>query len=206
MMVLPVPGLSGPKGPKGKGGKKGKKGKGGNMGEGVQVNLIVDPRAFGRPEEDDEDTDEDEDVNGESIPGAFDPGSSRRKRRRAKRRSVFAGLAMEEAWKDARAWAKKLTVFDSISFVLWGAEFVYILIGKRCPSGTFGGWLVFYFSSVHTRSSSPIGATPTTCPRPLLVCYALRLASAYSLTFKTFLAAKPPHGLGHELFALGLPF
>lgn len=141
-MVIPVPGSSGAKkGKKGKDGKNGKKGKGGNSGEGVQVNLIVDPHAFGRREED-EDTDEDEDM--ASIPGAFDPESARRKRRRAKRRSVFAGLAMEEAWKDARAWAKKLTVFDAVGLVLWGGEFVFILIGKRCPSGTYDGWCNAY--------------------------------------------------------------
>ncbi|KAK7020491.1 hypothetical protein R3P38DRAFT_2969778 [Favolaschia claudopus] len=141
MMVLPVSGLPGGKKPKkAKGGKKGKKGRDGMPGD-VQVNLIVDPNAFGRPNDDDDDTDDDEEG---SVPGAFDPAAARRKRKRAKRRSVFAGLAMEEDWKRARSWAKKITVVDSLGLVLWGATFIFILIGKRCPSGAFQGWCNAY--------------------------------------------------------------
>ncbi|KAF8212077.1 hypothetical protein K438DRAFT_1805920 [Mycena galopus ATCC 62051] len=126
-----------------KGGKKGKKGQPGMPGD-VQVNLIVDPNAFGRPGgDDDEDTTEDEDGEG-SVPGAFDPAAARRKRKRAKRRSVFAGLAMEEDWKRARSWAKKVTAVDVLGIILWGAVFVFILIGKRCPSGDFQGWCNAY--------------------------------------------------------------
>ncbi|KAJ7621621.1 hypothetical protein DFH06DRAFT_1233100 [Mycena polygramma] len=142
MMVLPVSGLPGGKKHKPKGGKKGKKGKDGMPGD-VQVNLIVDPNAFGRPQdEDDDDTDEDDE--GGSVPGGFDPAAARRKRKRAKRRSVFAGLAMEEDWKRARSWAKKITAVDVLGLVLWGATFVFILIGKRCPSGGFEGWCNAY--------------------------------------------------------------
>ncbi|PFH51745.1 hypothetical protein AMATHDRAFT_112885, partial [Amanita thiersii Skay4041] len=61
-----------------------------------------------------------------------------------KRRSVFAGLAMEQEWKHARAWAKKIMVVDVVGMVLWGAMFVFILIGKRCPSGGFAGWCNAY--------------------------------------------------------------
>jgi hypothetical protein len=144
MMVLPVAGLpGGKKAKKPKGGKKGKKGQPGMPGD-VQVNLIVDPNAFGRPGgDDDEDTTEDEDGEG-SVPGAFDPAAARRKRKRAKRRSVFAGLAMEEDWKRARSWAKKVTAVDVLGIILWGAVFVFILIGKRCPSGDFQGWCNAY--------------------------------------------------------------
>lgn len=141
MMVLPVSGLPGGKKKKGNG-KKGKNGKNGMPGD-VQVNLIVDPNAFGggRHDDDDEDTDEDDDETS-SVPGSFDPASARRKRKRAKRRSVFAGLAMEEDWKKARSWAKKMTAVDVFGIILWGATFIFILIGKRCPSGSFDGWLV----------------------------------------------------------------
>ncbi|KAJ7273278.1 hypothetical protein C8J57DRAFT_1449746 [Mycena rebaudengoi] len=151
MMVLPVSGLPGgsKKPKKGKGGK-GKKGMmPGGMGD-VQVNLIVDPNAFGgsrRGGDDDSDSDDDEfefDAEGRSVPGSFDPAAARRKRKRAKRRSVFAGLAMEEDWKRARAWAKKVTAVDVLGGILWGAVFIFILIGKRCPSGGFEGWCNAY--------------------------------------------------------------
>ncbi|KAJ7087891.1 hypothetical protein C8R44DRAFT_721119 [Mycena epipterygia] len=144
MMVLPVSGLPGGKKNKAKGGgKKGKKGGNGMPGD-VQVNLIVDPNAFGGGRQDeDEDTDEDDDETG-SVPGSFDPASARRKRKRAKRRSVFAGLAMEEDWKRARSWAKKITAVDVFGIILWGATFIFILIGKRCPSGGFEGWCNAY--------------------------------------------------------------
>ncbi|KAJ7775020.1 hypothetical protein B0H16DRAFT_1303187 [Mycena metata] len=142
MMVLPVSGLPGGKKNKPKGGKKGKKGQPGMSGD-VQVNLIVDPNAFGagRQDEDDDDTDEDEDG---SVPGSFDPTAARRKRKRAKRRSVFAGLAMEEDWKRARSWAKKIAAVDVLGIILWGAVFIIIMIGKRCPSGAFDGWCNAY--------------------------------------------------------------
>ncbi|KAJ7510025.1 hypothetical protein B0H11DRAFT_1701845 [Mycena galericulata] len=141
MMVLPVSGLPGGKKNKAKG-KKGKNGKNGMPGD-VQVNLIVDPNAFGGRQDEDDDSDTDDDETG-SVPGSFDPASARRKRKRAKRRSVFAGLAMEEDWKKARSWAKKITAVDVLGIILWGATFIFILIGKRCPSGSFDGWCNAY--------------------------------------------------------------
>lgn len=140
MVVLPVQGLpGGKKGGKGKAGKKGKKG-GQNQGPGdVQVNLIVDPSAF-RQDEPETTDEEDEDWDG-SMPGGY--GSSRNKRRRTpKRRSVFAGLQMEQQWKVARAWMKKVTFFDVFALIIWGAIFVLIMLGPRCPAGTFDGWYV----------------------------------------------------------------
>ncbi|KAF9469264.1 hypothetical protein BDZ94DRAFT_1152261 [Collybia nuda] len=140
MMVLPVQGIPG--------GKKGKKPKGERKGNGrdtqgdVQVNLIVDPGMFGRR---DDESDEDEDEEWESsFPSSYETGPARKQRRRAHRRSVFAGLAMEEEWKRARAWAKKLALVDGVGMILWGAVFVFILIGKRCPSGSFEGWCNAY--------------------------------------------------------------
>ena len=135
MMVLPVQGLSG--------GKKKKDKKNAKRGEGVQVNLIVDPGMFngGLDEDDaDEETSESE----HTIPGTYSDRSrqSRRKRRAAKRRSIFAGLAMEEQWKHARKMLKWGMAVDVLMFFAWGAEFVYILIGKRCRSGSFDGWYV----------------------------------------------------------------
>ncbi|KAF5381108.1 hypothetical protein D9615_004130 [Tricholomella constricta] len=138
MMVLPVQGLPGGKKGKKQGGKKGKGPNGSGQGD-VQVNLIVDPEVFGRREE--ESDEEDDGEWGESIPGSYGSG---RKKRKPRRRSVFAGLAMEESWKRARGWAKKLAVFDVVGLILWGAAFVFVLIGKRCPSGGFDGWCNAY--------------------------------------------------------------
>ncbi|KAF5373886.1 hypothetical protein D9758_000691 [Tetrapyrgos nigripes] len=154
MMVLPVQGLPGGKKDKKKAGK-GKKGKGGMMpGGDVQVNLIVDPSIFGgRREEEEEEEDEERGDEWEwergssSMPGGFgsNSGNNRKKKRRAKRRSIFVGLAMEEEWKKARKWAKQITAVDSFGTVIWGAVFVFILIGKRCPAGGFDGCLPHQF-------------------------------------------------------------
>lgn len=146
MMVLPVQGLpGGKKTKKAKGGKKGKKGQP-QMGD-VQVNLIVDPTVFhgGQQESESDDDEENRDWDG-SMPGGFD--SARRKRKRnAPRRSVFAGFTMEQQWKQARSWAKKITAVDAAGLVIWGAVFVFILIGKRCPIGGFDGWCNAYNTS-----------------------------------------------------------
>jgi hypothetical protein len=148
MMVLPV---GGP-------GKKNKKPKGGNKGKGkygrpgaqgdVQVNLIVDPTAFQPPEASDSDSEDDYD----SLDEAMMPGGlrydgrqqARRKKRNRnrRRRGVFEGLAMEEDWRAARSWAKKVAMVDAVGIVLWGAAFVFIITGKKCPSGGYNGWFV----------------------------------------------------------------
>ncbi|KAJ7709732.1 hypothetical protein B0H17DRAFT_1324595 [Mycena rosella] len=141
MMVLPVSGLPGGKKHKAKGGKNaGKRGGNGMPGGDVQVNLIVDPNAFGGGRQDEDDDTEEEDDEEGSVPGSFDPASARRKRKRAKRRSVFAGLAMEADWKRARSWAKKVTAVDIFGILLWGAVFIFMAIGKHCPPGGFEGW------------------------------------------------------------------
>jgi hypothetical protein len=139
MMVLPVPGAQ-QNGQK----KKGKKGKGG--GEGVQVNLIVDPGMFGGNMHD-EDEDEDLSDTTSSAPGTYsNSGRSRGRRRghRHKRRSVFAGLALEAQWKRARKLLKWGMFVDVIMLFVWGAEFVFILLGQRCPAGAFNGWYAGY--------------------------------------------------------------
>lgn len=137
MMVLPVPGMPG-----GKKGKKGKKGKGG-PGENVQVNLIVDPGMFGGHREDEYSEEEGEDESEYTIPGSFG-GRSRDRRKRGKRRGVFAGLALEAEWKEARKRLKWHATVDAVMLLVWGALFVYILLGKRCPSGGFAGWCDAY--------------------------------------------------------------
>jgi len=141
MMVLPVHGLSGG-GKQKKGGKKRRKGAQGAPPGDVQVNLIVDPTAFGVGQGlDDESDDETADTFGEgSMPGGYGSGHRSRKRRRATRRSLFRGLEMEGQWKLARSSLRRLFFFDLAAFIIWGAEFVFILHGKRCPSGTFNGW------------------------------------------------------------------
>lgn len=124
MAVLPVHGLQGGKDKKKRKGKKG--------GNDVHVNLIVDPNAFGIDDEDRETDDE--------SSSDMDRSPRRRKRRNRARRSVFAGLAMEKEWQGARTWLKKMTAVDILGTVIWGAVFILILLGKRCPSGGYGGW------------------------------------------------------------------
>ncbi|KAI9057928.1 hypothetical protein FKP32DRAFT_1597889 [Trametes sanguinea] len=141
MMVLPVQGMPGGKP------KKGKKGKGGPPGQGVQVNLIVDPTMFGRDAERgrDDDVEDDEDDTSEALPGSYAGSSSAGRRRRSpRRRGIFAGLAMEAQWQKARKALKWNTTVDVFGMLLWGMEFVVILLGKRCPVGGFEGWCDAY--------------------------------------------------------------
>lgn len=157
---------------RGKGGNKNKKGGKKGTGEGgdVQVNLIVDPGMFGgrREERDSEEDDGVADGDEYSIPGEFE--SRRRPRRRRPRRSVFEGLAMEEQWRKARVWLKKITAFDVAGVVVWGAVFLLILKGNRCPSGQFNGWrvLFYYFYDMEIN-----GVSVTLCR-----CDAYNVASA----------------------------
>ncbi|KAJ4487806.1 hypothetical protein J3R30DRAFT_3654232 [Lentinula aciculospora] len=157
MMVLPVQSLPGGRDHKKARGRKSKKGANAGGGD-VQVNLIVDPDMFGghRDEEEDEEDEEGEadaggtwDWEGSSIPGGWSNPSNgdaarKKKRRRAKRRSVFVGLAMEEEWKKARSLSKKIMAFDILGVILWGTVFVVILMGKRCPIGGYNGWCNAY--------------------------------------------------------------
>ncbi|KAL0572977.1 hypothetical protein V5O48_008991 [Marasmius crinis-equi] len=154
MMVLPVfAGVGGGKNGKKKKGKKGKhKGPGGEGGD-VQVNLIVDPAMFGgRRHEDEDDPSEDEYPYEEfgtggssaSMPGGY---AGQRKKRKPRRRNLFVGLQMEEEWKRARGYMKKVTAVDVLGVVVWGAVFVLILLGKRCPIGGFNGWCNAYNTS-----------------------------------------------------------
>jgi hypothetical protein len=128
MMVLPVPRrLGGGKGKKWKGGKKGMDRPGGD----VQVNLIVDPRMLPGQQDDRYAEEYDEYDEHSFIPGSYGHAPSKRSAR---------PRPMEEQWRAARATLKKVTMFDTMGTVLWGTEFVLILIGKRCPSGGFEGW------------------------------------------------------------------
>jgi len=51
---------------------------------------------------------------------------------------------MEEQWRAARTVLKKMMFLDIVCALLWGTEFVLILMGKRCPSGRFEGWCNAY--------------------------------------------------------------
>ncbi|KAF8912093.1 hypothetical protein CPB84DRAFT_1761243 [Gymnopilus junonius] len=153
MMVLPV-GNTGKKNKKAKEGKKGnaKYGPPGGQGD-VQVNLIVDPTAFQPPDASESDSEE-EDSMDEAMPGVYDrqQRTRRKKRNRNRRRRGFMeGLAMEAEWKKARSWVTKLAILDGVGIVLWGAMFVFIMTGKRCPSGGFNGWCNAY--NVSTASA-----------------------------------------------------
>ncbi|KAF6763785.1 hypothetical protein DFP72DRAFT_1136519 [Ephemerocybe angulata] len=159
MMVLPVAGAGGGKqkggkkgakkgpmmfpGPGGKKNKKGKKGGGMPMGD-VQVNLIADndlsscsmtagcPGAFF--------------AKGDGADAPKDKERARRKRKRQKRRSLVASLKLEEDWKFARGWMRKLAFINAGMFILWGVAFGFVIAGKRCPYGWEGEgvwWLVY---------------------------------------------------------------
>lgn len=147
MMVLPVAGA----GKKGKKPKKGKKGDSGAAGGDVQVNLIMDPGMFGR-DTDRDNRDEglsdpdDDDYDNYTIPGSYSQQTShsRRHKKAKPRRSIFAGFAQENAWREARKSLKRMTWIDVGGSILWGALFVFVLIGKRCPAGQFEGWCTGY--------------------------------------------------------------
>lgn len=137
MMVLPVQSMPGGKNPKKK--KGGKKDKNGQNGPGdVQVNLIVDPGMFHQDSDDDDD--DEFGFDGSQVSSA----RTRRKAKRKARRGVFEGLRMEEAWKAARSELKKMFAIDIAMVLVWGAVFVFVLLGKRCPSGGFNGWCNAY--------------------------------------------------------------
>lgn len=144
MMVLPVQHLpGGNKHKDSKGKKKQKKGSLGGSGD-VQVNLIVDPNIFGgsrrgRDEEEGED-DEEEHSSWMGTNSGRSSGANGRRSRGTKRRSVFEGLALEARWKKGRRRLKWSMAVDVVCFVLWGAEFVIILAGQRCPPGGYEGW------------------------------------------------------------------
>jgi hypothetical protein len=142
-MVLPVHHLPGGNGEKNKN-KKGKKDK--QKGErDVQVNLIVDPTMFGHgrhssdSESESDGAPEWDGTQWRSSTRSHHHGHGRR-RRGPRRRGVFEGLALEENWRTARKELKRLFVLDIIFLLLWSAELVYILIGKRCPANEYDGW------------------------------------------------------------------
>lgn len=139
-MVLPVQSLPGGKEAKKAKGKKGKKGKNGMMpGGDVQVNLIVDPGMFSGH---DSSSDEEDEYNPYAPDGSVQNSSARtrRKAKRRKRRGIMEGIAMEAAWKAARSELRKMFMIDVGMCLLWVAVFVFVLFGKRCPSGGFNGW------------------------------------------------------------------
>lgn len=140
LAVLPIqhlPGGSKHKGSKGEKKKKNKKGQGGT-GD-VQVNLIVDPNILGGSRRG-RDEEEEYDEEGSSWLGTNSGRSNGSNGRRPRRRGVFAGLALEARWEKARKRLKWVMTVDVVCLVLWGAEFVIILAGKRCPPGGFDGW------------------------------------------------------------------
>ncbi|KAI0054015.1 hypothetical protein FA95DRAFT_1480193 [Auriscalpium vulgare] len=133
LAVLPVQGLPGA-------GKKGKKPKKGKHEHGsVQVNLIVDPTMFhgGQREDPADDASAGDDLSSAGFGAA---GQVRRPRRRG----VFEGLALEEMWIHARKELKWSMFFDIVSLFVWGFEFVWVLIGQKCPPGGFEGWCNAY--------------------------------------------------------------
>jgi len=135
-MVLPV---NGPGGKKPKAGK-GKRGANPRGEQDVQINLIVDPTAFQHPEVSESEDSEDDDSLDEGGKKTKTNQKKKKKRNQRKRRGVFEGLAMEEQWLVARSWLRKTTMIDVAGLIIWGATFIFVLTGKRCPSGGFGGW------------------------------------------------------------------
>jgi hypothetical protein len=147
LVVLPVGQIPGQGGKKGKKNKKNKDG-----GEGVQVNLIVDPGLLGGGgggEHDDHGHGDggERDSDGYTLPSggwsSTNSNSGRGQERRPRpRRSIFEALAQENRWRAARRSLKQMTVVDVCGIVVWGVLFVFILMGKRCPAGQYEGWCV----------------------------------------------------------------
>lgn len=144
LAVLPIQHLPGGAKNKGSKGEKKKKNKKGDTGGGdVQVNLIVDPGIFrgsrrGRDGEEEEYDEEHSTWLGTNSGGSS--GTHGRQSKTPKRRSIFAGLALEARWKTARKRLKWAMTADVVCFILWGAEFVVTLAGQKCPPGGFDGW------------------------------------------------------------------
>lgn len=136
MMVLPVQGLPGGK----KKQKKGKKGKYDGAAGGVHVNLIVDPGMFGGNGRgrDEEYGSEEEYDNMDGSQLSFRRGAARGSG--PQRRSIFQGLTMEDDWKVARKFLKRMLFLDIACLVIWGGVFILILFGQKCPPGEFSGW------------------------------------------------------------------
>jgi hypothetical protein len=140
MMVLPIQAGNEGKKNKSKDKKRGKGGHDPSRGGDVQVNLIIDPSMFDQyRQHDDDGTEEDGDEMMDEDRFTRLPRIPRR-RRAPRRRGIFAGLALETQWKSARRERKKISFVDAALAVLWGGVFVFVLMGKRCPSGTFEGW------------------------------------------------------------------
>jgi len=192
MMVLPVDGTNN-KGKKG--GKKGQAKKGQQPGQDVQVNLIVDPTAFQPPDESDGESEDEYRTQDGSAIGA-------RKRRARRRRGLFEGLAMEEDWKRARSWAKKLAVIDVLGALIWAVVFVYLMIGQRCPAGAFGGWYVNILLIPFWLLTFNVGVTRTTSLPRVHACSVLHLHVVSSLTSRICMQVSSLREQGHEINAL----
>lgn len=190
MMVLPIVQGLGGKGKKKKGGdmamgmggppgKKGKKGKGGaGPGQGVQVNLIVDPTMFGgngtgRGSRRKGGYGEEDDVDDEYQPSDEERSTTTRSNG-PRRRGIYQGLQLEQDWKAARKRLKWQIFVDILLMIIWAAAAFYVLWGARCPPGGFEGWYAPFLLNCLGRKSliaylppSPLGATLITSP-PLL--------------------------------------
>lgn len=131
MFVLPVQGYTGQQKK-----KKPKKGQGSQQGD-VHINLIIDPRML-------QQGDNPDGLDGEDDLTSSHASTSRTQQSRARRRTVFEGLALEKQWERARLFLKKLFATDILCLIVWGAVFVYVLLGKKCLPGQFDGWCTSY--------------------------------------------------------------
>lgn len=131
LMVLPVQQGNGKKPKK----KKHKKGMPPPPGD-VQVNLIVDPAAFGFPQQPQRSR-----RRGDYSELSGDGDDEYDDRPAPPRRSMFHGVALEQAWLRARTFTKRLVAFDIVMALLWGGAFVLAtFVGKNCPPGQYAGW------------------------------------------------------------------
>ena len=114
------------------------------------------------------------------MPGDFSPPKPRSKGRgrHQRRRGILGGLAMEESWRHPRRWVKKLAVVDMAGVVLWGGAFVFILLGERCPSGSFSGWYVFFLLFSLSLSLVECVVLMDFLPLPGYRCNAYNVSSA----------------------------
>lgn len=130
VMVLPV--HQGGKKPKKKKHKKGMP-----MQGDVQVNLIVDPSTFMQQPQRSRRRGGYSELSGDMDSDDDRPAPPRR--------SVFHGMALEQAWLRARTYTKRLVAFDIIASLAWIGAFIYAsFVGDNCPPGKYQGWCDAY--------------------------------------------------------------
>ena len=109
---------------------------------GLDVEALLESAAAPSVQESRDSRDRDDHSSDSEDPSDDDSRGSRRRGEAKPRRSVFQAIAMENDWKAARKTLRWQLTADIFFALIWAAEFVFILWGKKCPPGEFEGWYV----------------------------------------------------------------